>query len=147
MRDILFRGKRIDNGEWIEGYYTLERPSTFGGSVIENSKGDFRVDPDTIGQFTGLVDKNGVKMFEGDIMRSDEYPYSFDDEKDNYYAEVCYFDNCPQFGTVTHKNPLSKVRGISDGVGEGFEDNEQGEIFEVIGNIHDNPNLIAEVKQ
>jgi uncharacterized phage protein (TIGR01671 family) len=146
MREILFRGKRLDNGEWVEGYY-LKAASDFiavDDGLVDGHWELHKIDPDTVGQFTCLVDKNGQRIFEGDIMRSDEYPYSSCDEKDNYYAEVCYFDNCPQFGIVTCKNPLSKVRGISDGIGEGFEDNEQGAVFEVIGNIHDNKELLAE---
>ncbi len=80
MREILFRGKRIDNGEWIEGYYVHlydgkgnESHRIYTG-YSETDCGDFypewfEVDPETVGQFIGLHDKKGKKIFKGDIVR------------------------------------------------------------------------------
>lgn len=93
-------------------------------------------------QFTGLYDKNGKEIYEGDILRGFTYPYLSDDHY-NYLAEVVWFDNCAAFGIVTHKAKDSKVSGISDG-------NTDYMVFwnpddwEVIGNIYENPELLGE---
>ena len=157
-REILFRGKRVDNGEWVEGYLfdngfvEAERKYFIGYLVIEKYKGnacdewditgiDFcEVDPDTICQYTGRTDKNRKKIFKGDILRGFQYPFCHDGEC-NYYAEII-FANC-SFMTYTHKNPSSCVRGISDGNTELMEC-WVSEDWEIIGNIFDNFELLEE---
>lgn len=156
-REILFRGKRVDNGEWVYGYlfddgYQNPRHVFVGGLMIDEYKGtacdkwningiDFcDVKPNTICQYTELTDKNGKKIFEGDILRGFQYPFCHDGEY-NYYAEII-FANC-SFMTYTRKNPSSCVRGISDGNTELMEC-WVSEDWEVIGNIYDNPELLEE---
>ena len=138
MRTIKFKGKRLDNGEWLEGYY---RGNYEGKAFISRIKRPpllFEVDPSTVCQFTGFLDKNGKEIYEGDVLRSDEYPYSCigDKERDNYFSVIEWNKNEAAFYIVTIKNPKSSVKGISDGISDYISQSALQD-FEVIGNIHD----------
>ena len=144
MREILFRGKRTDSGEWIEGYAAMsggtfiicDNGLTYGGFIV------YEVIPETVGQFTGLTDKNGVRIFEGDILRGFEYPFCSNINGEfNYFAEIVWFDDSSAFGIYTFKNPKSNVRGISEGNTDYLE-YFNADKWEVIGNIHDNPEFL-----
>lgn len=147
MREILFRGKRLDNGEWVEGSLHIE----WGETRKDGSRNkDYRilgmrgecyyVDPDTVGQYTGLCDKsdkNGKKIFEGDIVKTQ--PFS-----DRPYSKKAKFKQ--HIGVVEYRIHPKYVSEWSvkiedyDGFGccnwSAFYD------CEVIGNIHDNPELL-----
>lgn len=122
-REILFRGKRLDNGEWVEGFYLKGHTGdTYIAVVTDIPFADFDfipVDSSTIGQYTGLADKNGVKIFEGDIYRSRDGVRLFEIR---YLTEYARFAGVRP-GTVFSAEMLSGV--------------------EVIGNIHDNPELVG----
>ena len=68
MREILFRGKRLDNGEWVEGYCLKGLNEYF---ICTPKEGYVDINPSTLCQFTGLLDKDGAKIWEGDVVRSD----------------------------------------------------------------------------
>lgn len=116
MREILFRGKRVDNGEWAESPYPY---GTMFGGVVQH---DFI--SQSVGQYTGLTDENDVKIFEGDIVKT----YDPDDS----LAVVVYDESETQYGIV--------IDNIYYCLGEHF----RGIDSEVIGNIYDNPELIKE---
>jgi uncharacterized phage protein (TIGR01671 family) len=84
LREILFKAKRKDNGKWIEGFYAESKDKSI--SVIFNEDFDFDVIAETVCQFTGEVDKDGNKIFEGDICESSYYntPLAFSKEKPSY---------------------------------------------------------------
>lgn len=137
MREIKFRAVRLDTVEWIYGDLHLHSPFPH----IHSTRGDkAKIDTNTIGQFTGLRDKNGKEVYEGDILRGDEYPFN-SDGVDNYFAEIVWADNVCGFYRITRKKPNSTVRGISHGNFSELDD-EDIKSFEVIGNIHDNPELL-----
>lgn len=134
MREILFRGKRVDNGEWIQGDI-VQFPVHGVVRIVEQepSYKDAEVDSDTVGQYTGLTDKNGRKIFEGDIIHLEYSQVFFGGVYfGEYTAEVSYKEGC----------------FITDGINNGDEietplsgfDNDE---LEIIGNIHDNPELLG----
>ena len=134
MREILFRGKRIDNGEWIEGYLlkvcnyatcswdlSIEyKDPQWSGSKAYNTAA---VGPSTVGQYTGLTDKNGKKIFEGDIVKNE-----YEDRKYQYF-KIFYNEKTLQWEVMNKYG----MRGILHNVIGNME---------IIGNIHDNPELL-----
>ena len=132
MREILFRGKRIDNGKWVYGDL-VQSPAHCVVQIYEQDLcGDnFAVDPSTIGQYTGLTDNNGKKIFEGDIIKIvQDYDYSDDYSISKVYSYNGIF--CVDYhGDDFDSTALGFLKDYLPDGG-----------FEVIGNIHDNPELL-----
>ena len=132
MREILFRGTRMDDGEWVEGYLV----KAVGGECMilpvtaehcggaEFSEG-YHCDPTTVGQYTGLKDKNGKRIFEGDICRN---------TRTGEIVSVKWHGTMA--GYVWNKR---RADGFLFDFGELFRACDK---YEVIGNIHDNPELL-----
>ena len=126
MREILFRGKRLDNGEWVEGNALIPHPSFGGETVIITQDAPFHslvytVNPETVGQFTGLTDKNGKKIFDGDIVDAlDIFGYP------DGYGIVNWNETFN--GWYMGKSSMYCNRICT---------------YEVVGNIHDNPELLG----
>lgn len=142
MREILFRGKRTDNGEWVQGDLLLDQDleqaqivwfdykSTEDG--VERDGDGAIVIPETVGQYTGLTDKNGRRIFEGDIVRTKKY------------GKVVGHVNVNDYDTfqVVYEPAIFRLVNPTRGfnlVGQAID-------WEVISNIYDNPELL-EVKQ
>lgn len=141
MREILFRGKRIDNGEWVEGYLTICDEGYFilGVEKIQCLSFEFvpkgqyvfapfvEVDPETVGQFTGFTAK-GKKIFEGDIVvicyETDGEEFS-ETKRVHYDEKECCWYPMRWQECCEHCDHYTEVKSI-----------------EVIGNIHDNPELL-----
>lgn len=154
MRTIKFKGIWFEDGSWVHGALVRKVQhlrSCIDGHVTHVENYDYivnqdeidnlkyhQVHPSSICQFTGLTDKNGKEIYEGDVLRSDSYPYSCleDNERDNYYAVVYYCEEGAFFSMVTAVNPDSEVCGISDGILDDVQ-KEKMKNFEVVGNIHE----------
>ncbi len=144
MREILFRGKRIDNGEWITGGIFQQKADDVKDEVvyiIDNSSNDVdwahRVIPETVGQFTGVTDKNGNRVFEGSIFQYEPH----------FKVEKAYI------GIVKYRNTYDLRRACNDcGFVIEWQDESimtpredllywcgDGKSASVIGNVYDNP--------
>lgn len=148
MREILFRGKHARTGEWVEGFYYAQKHRYAGGNrffgehamittgINETSGGwgestetiEYEVIPDTVGRYTGLTDKNGKKIFEGDIVKAQDHlitsPFC-----DGIVGKIVY-DECAFF--IEPRNPIDSQLLYNECA-----------VYEILGNIYDNPELLG----
>lgn len=153
-REILFRGKRVDNGEWVEGmlaYFfdnpknTIIMPSCFfatrdmggedekGNQILEEEMavgGFINVIPETVGQFTGLLDKKGNKIFEGDVLK---YQSTHPKHNGKYFNNAVEFASGQSLVGWRMRNGRCVVKATPF----------KFYVSEIIGNIHDNPELLG----
>ena len=129
MREIKFRGKRVDDGDWLYGSYISqnlvegERSIRYWGGCNNCDLFEEPIDPATVGQFTGLKDKNGKEIYEGDVVA----------QPDDYGTF------CHQLVVYAEGRFIPLVRAE---YGHNAIDRYDPSAFEVIGNIHDNPELV-----
>ena len=137
MREILFRAKRIDNGEWINGYYVYDYahnahfifknqlvcPNCINDRRIDYSMYDYEIDPETLCKYTGLNDKNGNQIWENDIIRVE----NSEDEgtgKVEFYGGMWYVDE-----------------GVNNSLYDIMMYDDEAEVY-TVGNIFDTPELL-----
>jgi len=121
MREYKFRGRRIDNGEWVHGYLIEDRYIV--GPVVEwtedyfNTEFWLKVDPETVGQYTGLKDRNGKEIYEGDILEIGYYRYKVE------FSEGC-FGARDGYGFSPFRNSIWGMGGV------------------ILGNVFEHPHLL-----
>ena len=143
MREILFRGKRIDNDEWVYGSFCMDALEQFNGlcgvdgfiRLYDKAKckmQSYEVDRETVGQYTGCADKNGKRIFEGDIVQYHERQF---DGKD-----------VPVRDAVVYEAGGFSVRAcfLNNWLWNSINVNTQLRDVAIIGNIHDNPERLKE---
>ena len=158
-REVKFRGKSIQNGKWLYGNIQIPE-APYDEYFMWDNGWQMQVDVNTVGQYTGLIDKNGKKIFEGDILRVSEYDNllmrEFNDETDDfgmftleeltgelqqsYTSPVTWEDGTfciSTKGDWLHHNDMFLAVLFGD-----MKRSNPIFIFEVIGNIHDNPELL-----
>ena len=126
MREILFRGKCFNTEEWVEGYLGIEVPDelviqqfSFDEYFKSNCIDQYSVKPETVGQYTGLKDKNGTKIFEGDI---------------------CWFYGGEYYSGSWEHNAIVAITDITDD--EQIHYLKNAEYCEIIGNVFDSSELL-----
>ena len=121
IRDIIFRGKRLSNGEWVYGFIAKMFGTYYIIDEDDDKKTAYKINPETVGQYTGLTDKNGKKIFEGDIMAFTAYGFDYVGTVEFAYGSASVM--------CEHTSPFLDQAVSKHGA-------------YIIGNMHDNPELL-----
>lgn len=123
MREIKFRGNRVDNGEWVYGYFARFAHGKTPVILRDSERGlvDYAVIPDTVGQFTGLLDKNGKEIYEGDVVDFDNYLQG--------RSCVMFDSGCFRVESTNYTTTLTYHVSLHT---------------HIVGNTHDNPELLKQ---
>ena len=135
MREIKFRGKHITTGEWLYGSHYDDCGEEYilpnmPGSAVDYE--DYQVDPNTVGQYTGLKDKNGKEIYEGDILTN---------ERGDILHVVAYSEEEARFVGIIPSLKEKSGKPFTTGLNQPWLTNKEKKF---IGNIHDNPELLKE---
>ena len=141
MREIKFRGKQLGSGEWVYGHFIKTKNHKDNCYISQGDpyndmgmmQGFVNVDPETVGQFTGLKDNNGKEIYEGDIVEFTAYT-KFREQSENRTEVVTY--SCKPNGRVGF-TPMVWHTDVEDDYY-----NYEIENIRVIGNVHENPELL-----
>lgn len=128
MRKILFRGKGINDKEWRYGFYTEQQGYPY---ITPDGVAMYEIDANTAGQYTGLNDRNGNRIFEGDIIKHDV-------TSDTSWEAIVKWDNDGTrfLGFITGNEPRIMYVGMID--------KKNKSVIKIVGNIYDNPELLKE---
>ena len=138
MRERISRAKRIDNGEWVEGFYVCipehyKQEMSGKSYIVSINNGLFmEVVPETVGDYTGLTDNNGKKIFEGDIVR---YRHEF---------WQCPMQSVVEYGVDKWNYPAFDLKDNDYYEAKGLQCAHEEGCCEVIGTIYDNPELLED---
>ena len=138
MRKILFKAKELSDGRWVKGSLVKTPFGTFIEWYEDSICNKREVNSGTVCQSTGFLDKNGKEVYESDVLRSDNYPFSCveDNAYDNYYGILGWSEQTAVFYIETVVNPKASVSGISHGNCDYISQDLLSD-FEVIGSVHD----------
>lgn len=147
MRTIKFKAKRLFDSKWACGYFYKENDNTY---IIEdyqkesmlNRNISYKVDPYTLCQFTGFLDKNGKEVYEGDVLRSDEFPFSLINEQRKYpdlrFGLLVWDKDKCKFSMLCYTNKKHELTVDKYFEGANYDINQLWcSKFEVVGSIHD----------